>query len=738
MDRATRRRWPWRNPAMLLQSLLRKHNSMRACLVLAGIALLVFASPRTVIADGNTRPITTRDLATLRDIDGVSISPDRRWAVFSTTQAEPDHNRYDVAWHVLDMATGRTRRVGGGGELLPSGGMGMISQYIAPSVSAWSPDSLWVAYLRRDKGRTQVWHVRRDGTNARQLTYGESDVRALAYARNGRTILFQTEPTQAQIAADLLPEGRIGFRYDERFIPLYSVLPVAPRDVDSERLFAPTPSQLTSRQVWALELSSGQVRVATEAERAEYGALTTPAPAHSGARVGRSAASSDGGIAWTEARDPERQGAYPPQTIVAQPLGASSPIACVAPTCTGDFIAGLWWRNEDELLFIRQQGLRQPERALYAWRPGHAHPPRLILSNMQSHSGCAVVQDTLLCLYSEPDHPRRLVAINLDTGAIDTLFEPNPDFARFDLGTPPRSLAIRAASGAENRGYLVLPPNHREGERLPLVVVTYDCSGFLRGGVGDEYPIYPLAAQGMAVLCFNAPEDLNRLARMDSVSYEKWDRGPGNPARRRIEETLDEAISKLDQLGVIDPDRVGVTGLSYGAEIVYTAMPHMPRLAAAIASSGGPGPSQYPYLGRLDRNWRRAFGLGPPEQTPARWLESSFSPHVKKVRAPLLINVSDHEFVGSLDSVTALEDAGRSVEMYVFPDEYHVKSQPAHRLAIYNRNIDWMNFWLQGREDPVREKAEQYKRWRAMRAKQCELFQGTDAPWYCREEALPN
>jgi hypothetical protein len=43
-----------------------------------------------------------------------------------------------------------------------------------------------------------------------------------------------------------------------------------------------------------------------------------------------------------------------------------------------------------------------------------------------------------------------------------------------------------------------------------------------------------------------------------------------------------------------------------------------------------------------------------------------------------------------------------------------------------------MNFWLQGREDADPAKAEQYKRWRAMRVKRCELFKGADAPWYCR------
>jgi len=43
---------------------------------------------------------------------------------------------------------------------------------------------------------------------------------------------------------------------------------------------------------------------------------------------------------------------------------------------------------------------------------------------------------------------------------------------------------------------------------------------------------------------------------------------------------------------------------------------------------------------------------------------------------------------------------------------------PEHRLAIYNRNLDWFRFWLQDYEDPDPAKTEQYARWRQFRAKQ--------------------
>lgn len=68
-----------------------------------------------------------------------------------------------------------------------------------------------------------------------------------------------------------------------------------------------------------------------------------------------------------------------------------------------------------------------------------------------------------------------------------------------------------------------------------------------------------------------------------------------------------------------------------------------------------------------------------PEASPERWREFALSANAHRVRAPLLLNVADREMLSSVQPVAALQEADRAVEMYVFPDEYHGKWQPAHR-----------------------------------------------------------
>jgi hypothetical protein len=77
----------------------------------------------------------------------------------------------------------------------------------------------------------------------------------------------------------------------------------------------------------------------------------------------------------------------------------------------------------------------------------------------------------------------------------------------------------------------------------------------------------------------------------------------------------------------------------------------------------------------------------------------------------------EQEYVVALDYAIPLIRDQRA-DLYVFPDEPHQKFQPRHKLAAYQRNIDWFRFWLQGYENPAPSKKAQYARWRLMRSSQ--------------------
>ena len=113
--------------------------------------------------------------------------------------------------------------------------------------------------------------------------------------------------------------------------------------------------------------------------------------------------------------------------------------------------------------------------------------------------------------------------------------------------------------------------------------------------------------------------------------------------------------------------------------------------------------------------------LGTPWGNTEAWLRVSYPfLHADRIVTPTLFMCGDKDFnvplLNSEQMYQALKSLGRDAELVIYPGEYHEKILPTHRLAVYDRNVDWNEFWLMNKEDPDPAKAKQYERWRALRA----------------------
>ena len=104
------------------------------------------------------------------------------------------------------------------------------------------------------------------------------------------------------------------------------------------------------------------------------------------------------------------------------------------------------------------------------------------------------------------------------------------------------------------------------------------------------------------------------------------------------------------------------------------------------------------------------------EDDAAFWKDMSIRRNIDKVNLPILLQLSDNEYLSGLESYMALKAVGKPVEMYVFPNEFHIKWQPLHRKAAYTRAVDWFDYWLQDQVDADPAKRTQYQRWDALKA----------------------
>jgi hypothetical protein len=258
------------------------------------------------------------------------------------------------------------------------------------------------------------------------------------------------------------------------------------------------------------------------------------------------------------------------------------------------------------------------------------------------------------------------------------------------------------AKGQEFTGQFF--PARRTGHGLPSLFVNYYvCGGFLRGGEGDEWPFASLAEDGISALCINHPP----AYRLDAV--ERY--GEGLSA-------VKSAIDLLASKGEIDRTKVGMGGLSFGSEITLWTLMQSDLLAAASVTSPVMSRNYYlfgsirgdAFLKQLKELWQ----LGAPDETPKRWRLLSPAANLDKIKAPILMQTPEQEYLMELDYAIPLIRDHRA-DLYVFPNEPHIKFQPKHKLAAYQRNIDWFRFWLQGYEDPDPAKRAQYAHWREMK-----------------------
>ncbi|MDQ2762378.1 MAG: peptidase, partial [Pseudomonadota bacterium] len=84
------------------------------------------------------------------------------------------------------------------------------------------------------------------------------------------------------------------------------------------------------------------------------------------------------------------------------------------------------------------------------------------------------------------------------------------------------------------------------------------------------------------------------------------------------------------------------------------------------------------------------------------------------------------EYRGALASYTALREVGKPADLFVFPNEHHIKWQPAHRLAAYWRSLDWFDYWLRGLLPGDERRRDEAQRWAAMDRRRCDIASGSD------------
>lgn len=661
--------------------------------LLAGADLHASAA---VSAEVPQPPPTLAELVQAVDLSGLAASPDGRLVAFRVDRPSLDRNSYDLSWQILDAMSGLVVEVAPGGQpIIEDPGRLLVNTPI------WSPDSRWIYYRALQRGEVQIWRAAADGSTAQRLTAEQGDVLSIEAAADGRGLIYRVGPPREDILRAELDEYDAGILVDEHVELGQNVFRGATINGRS------ATQRLTNR--WferggvlhdRAPVRRGLDFTTLAPSDAEREAVAVQ-PGDGGLRSSTQARSSRGDLAASEWDQRESL------LTVRRGVGAGAVVICGAEACRRNPISWLAWRpGKDQLIFATANAARVQTLHLWDIASGQVRMLRegegLLSGGRNPETPCAVGASFIACVDAGPVSPPRLTLIDLASSAARTAHDPNSRLRRRAWPRHER-LTWEGGGGQIYTGVTFLPPL---GTALPapLFINYYQCDGFVRGGVGDEWPFAALAAGGIVSVCVN-------MTRSGAAE-------DGVGRYRAAQEGIRTLIELLTDRGLVDRSRVGMGGLSFGSEVTMWMVMHTDLVGAASVASPQFEPANYWFNNVRGRDHRdvllRFWGLGAPDETPEQWQLLSPALNVRRIRAPLLLQLPEQEARYAVELYARLSNSPTPTEMYVFPDERHVKTQPRHRLAVYRRNVDWFRFWLQDHVDPDPGKAEQYRRWRAL------------------------
>lgn len=329
-------------------------------------------------------------------------------------------------------------------------------------------------------------------------------------------------------------------------------------------------------------------------------------------------------------------------------------------------------------------------------------------------------------LHEDLNTPPEIAARDPQTSRERVLTALNPQFRELTLGRVKR-FEWRDRLQRVHSGALIYPPRFQPGKRYPLVIQTY---GFKDKAFLIEGP--PLAAKGVFaaqalankdILVLQMPrEEMSAADAAIAGSYEDAGETP------RFIAMLESAVDALDSLGVIDRQRIGLTGFSRSAVQSISALTFARYPIAAATLGDGAPISPFTYvLNYGTGNWMSSSELemgGPPwGRSLEGWLARSPSYHYDRIQTPLRLEKYGDRWVDyRWDMYVMLKRSRHPIELIYFHDGSHVLVPPYAVYASQQGTVDWYAFWLKDEEDRDERKREQYERWRELRTQRDALL----------------
>ena len=579
-----------------------------------------------------------------------------------------------------------------------------------PSVSRprWSPDGKSIAFIAEGKnGKRQVFALPVRGGEARAITAHSQSVAAFEWSFDGSEVFF--------VAADPDPEEIEGpERHNKAFRAghhdfLATNKPMALRvwrkpatGGEAVRLTGDGLHGLAGQFLWFSRSRDGSALTligfeAKDAESFREGRVFVidpetgehrPAPG-SAKKVYWGSVSPDGSQVAFARPDTTANSGYHSRHIAVSAMRGAPTARRVTSDIDRSFWGG-WWMPDSSGLIL---GARDAERSSIWHQPLAGKPRKLDLGDLEpvptygpvdlnigANGQIAFVATTskqtkdLYWLNSLDAKPRRLTQFATDIAALDLASS--------------QEIRWKTHDGFEANGILTFPPDFSPQKKYPLVLAIHGgpaAASTLRFDALHQL----MAARGFIVFAPNYRGSDNLGARYQAAIVDNAGTGPGRDVMAGIE--------AIKERGIVDENRIAVTGWSYGGFMTSWLIGNYPDVWRA-AMAGAPVTDYVDNYAFSDANTFFGDAFSAPPWKPEMfklWRDQSPISHAYKATTPTLIMSMTGDLrvpiTESYKLYSALDDQNTPVEFVAYPIPGHFPGDPVHQRDVYRRWVDWVD-----------------------------------------------
>lgn len=639
------------------------------------------------LALSQNKDLTPEMVVQLKSVTDVDLSPDENIIVYSvriprSIQEEPGP-AYSELW-LLDRQTSEKR------QLTQSG--------IISRTPQWSPDGKYVAFIsqrREHHTQSQVYVLPVDGGEAFLLTSAPSGVRNFRWSPDGETIAYTaTDP----LSPEQESQRKMGFNQrvvdqDHRYHRLFTI------NVKSKES---KPLHEENFAVWDFEWSpDGSTFIVQASDRPTVDdsfmfkkLYFLPATGGSMKKFIETEGKL-GTMAWSP--DGEKI-AYMGATALHDPTDGSIFIASVQEQTTRNLttdyegtVTWIGWYDDSTIFFTAEERQRTVARTITVedgeMKPIITEGPNFSSISFSRKSG------VIAASASTYEHPSEVFSGDIEAGILNRHTDSNPKLTDVWLG-PYEIVTWEAQDGLTIEGLLLKPKDFQEDRKYPLVAQIHGGpEAAYTDGWNTSYNRWTqlLAQHGIMVFFPNYRASTGRGVEFTMANHRDL-------AGKEFQDVLD-GIDYLIDKGLVDPDRVGIGGASYGGYFsAWGATRYSERFAAAVTfagasnriSSAGTTDAVFEFsLVHWDLRIYDHFGLV---------FDRSPIAHIHNAKTPVLIGHGEND--RRVDSgqawelYRALQFAGVETEFIVYPGAGHGLSTTQHQLDFLKRSLQWFERYL--------------------------------------------